>query len=603
LHVPLRLDVYYQHPDQRRELLERWCLEYAPAHFQQQLETFSSDPIVQLRHVCKKIVIWLRTLYCWSRMLPSQALRGSGTIGFSIYVVSEGNDDVSSLISNQGFCAQGQPSSVVTPYGELGWKVFYAPKSIVERFLPQQDPYKTTPARPISIPTPHPAHDHHFRRDSAPTAVQSAPSQNRKVYQRAHSSVTPPHSKPLLSVIRSNSGVGDAPPSTYREEQYQSFQAVETRPPSMPSKNLSGLSLAMMMSDEQDKDSSESTTAATNAATNDQVEKRRAALHHAPPQLSMNNNADQMGTSPGMKKSLTSAGEYGYAYNNHIPWQQIRPHSNATTNNRVSPMDQERTASPSPLQVGTPPTGLLGATPPTGGFLGGATPTMINHSGLIPPRSAVTPPFVRPMGFVGEPPSQPLPPPAESSHATPPASSHATPSHHNGARPVTSLDLLHSSPFLQHPGGSLLSSLSVQDPINTNSVLSGDLRMQAEAALHSYDDHYHPHYEDDDDMPFAVDLPPETGGPADSRTGGDSSSHLAASSAAVTSFAHRCATANRLALFDSVQQQQKAEAKVDMVSSLADQLAEFKTFGASLMEKASESAGDVSTSTPISLRI
>lgn len=598
MHVPLRLDVYYQHPDQRRELLERWCLEYAPAQFQQQLETFSNDPIVQLRHVCKKIVIWLRTLYCWSRMLPSQALRGS-TIGFSIYVVSEGNDDVSSLISNQGFCAQGQPSSVVTPYGELGWKVFYAPKSMVERFLPQKDPYKT-PARPISIPTPHQSNDHHFRRDSAPTAVQSAPSNNRKGYQRAHSSVTPPHSphyKKPLSVIRSNSEVGDVSP-THREEQYQTLQAVEPRP---PSKNLSGLSLAMMMSDEQDKDSSEP----NDAATNNQAEKRRAALHHAPPQLLMNNNSntDQIGTSPGMKKSLTSAGEYGYAYNNHIPWQQIRPSTNATTNNRVSYMDQERTSSPSPLQVGTPPTGFLGATPPTGGFLGGVTPPMINHSGLIPPRSAVTPPFVRPMGFVGEPPSQPLPPPIESSHTTPLAASHATPSHQHGTRPVTSLDLLHSSPFQQHPGGSLLSSLSVQDPINTNSVLSGDLRMQAEAALHSYDDHYHPHYEDDDDMPFAVDSPPPTGGAADSRSGGGSSSHLAASSAAVASFAHRCATANRLALFDSVQQQQKAEPKVDMVSSLADQLAEFKTFGASLMEKASESAGDVSISTPISLRI
>jgi hypothetical protein len=391
-----------------------------------------------------------------------------------------------------------------------------------------------------------------------------------------------------------------------------------------------------MMSDEQDKDSYSETT---NAATNDQAEKRRAALHHAPPQLLMNNNnnnAEQMGTSPGVvRKSLTSAGEYGYAYNNHIPWQQIRPSSNAaTTNSRMShTMDhqeqqQQRTASPSPLlfQVGTPPTGqFLGsttATPPTGaGFLGGVTPPpMVHPSGLIPPRSsAVTPPFVRPMGFVGEPaPSQPvlplLPAAAESSHT---AASHATPSHQqHGARPVTSLDLLHSSPFQQqHPGASLLSSLGgVQDHniINTNnshSVLSGDLRMQAEAALHSYDDHYYPHYEDDDDMPFAVDdsPPPPAGGAADSRSGaGSSSSHLAASSAAVTSFAHRCATANRLALFDSVQQQQQQKAeqpKVDMVSSLADQLAEFKTFGASLMEKASESAGDVSTSTPISLRI
>ena len=540
--------------------------------FPQKLETLSADPIVQLRHVCKKIVIWLRTLYCWSRMLPSQALRGT-TIGFSIYVVSEGNDDVSSLISNQGFLAQGPPSSVVTPYGELGWKVFYAPKSMVQRLLPQKVPYKTQ-SRPI--PTPQANGEPFNRRESAPVAVQalSAP-QNRHMHMRSHSALAPRSPQYQKQTVRSNSGLGPDP-----EEH-------DGGPP--PSKNLSGLSLAMMLSDENIEGEKDSPTEA-----NDQAEKRRAALHHAPPQLLISNNAEAV-ASPVMKRSLASAGEYGYAYNNHIPWQQIRPSNSSTTNNRASPFDTERTVSPSPLQVGTPP-GYLGATPPTAGFWGGATPP-INPSSLIRPRSAVTPPFVRPMGFVGEAPTQPFPPPTDSGALGGPKTVAPASSSH-GAPPVASLDLLHSSPFQQQPAGSLLSSFSVYDPINANGSLGGDLRIYADSTFSAYEDHYHSQGDDEDDMPFAVDSPPATG-PESDANGLASGSH---SAAAVASFAQRCATANRLALFDSVQHQKKDQH--DMVSSLVDQLAEFKTFGASLMngKQPSDSAGDTSTTTPISLR-
>ena len=85
MHVPLRLDVYYQHPPKanneagERELLERWCLEYAPTTSQSHAaglydEQYNNnslghsinynnnnnnvDPIVQLRKVCKNIVVW-----------------------------------------------------------------------------------------------------------------------------------------------------------------------------------------------------------------------------------------------------------------------------------------------------------------------------------------------------------------------------------------------------------------------------------------------------------------------------------------------------------------------------------------------------------------
>ena len=183
MHIPLRLDVYYQHPPStstsetktnqaggERELLERWCLEYAPtpsqpqSHYTDEHNYISGhdsvDPIVQLRKVCKNIVVWLRTLYCHSRLLPAQALRkyhsnssfnnsnssnNNNCIGFSIYVVGEGQDDVSGLLQ-QGFDSEpkpllegsngsGLPSGVPTPYGVLGWRVYLAPKDLVRRLV------------------------------------------------------------------------------------------------------------------------------------------------------------------------------------------------------------------------------------------------------------------------------------------------------------------------------------------------------------------------------------------------------------------------------------------------------------------------------------
>jgi hypothetical protein len=82
-----------------------------------------------------------------------------------------------------------------------------------------------------------------------------------------------------------------------------------------------------------------------------------------------------------------------------------------------------------------------------------------------------------------------------------------------------------------------------------------------------YDD-----YEDHDDMPFAVDT-----APASMTTTPDAS-------AVVASFA----STKRLALFDSHHHAQPPKEE-DVMSSLADQLAEFKSFGASLMVESTTS--------------
>jgi len=141
LHVPLRLDIYYQYDDiepapsndnadgnnpdapqqqqqqqqsqtvQKRDLLERWCIDYIPSsdplasssilgsssgvggygnisavgaqqHRQQQQQqqlggTAHDDILVQLRRVCRRVVVLLRNLHCLTRMMPGYGLHQS----------------------------------------------------------------------------------------------------------------------------------------------------------------------------------------------------------------------------------------------------------------------------------------------------------------------------------------------------------------------------------------------------------------------------------------------------------------------------------------------------------------------------------------------
>ena len=101
--MPLRLDVYYQYVEPsnnkngeaesapqnvRRELLERWCIDYIASKPNQNAatrrnhasntntsnSTSMDDSAAQLRSVCKRIVVFLRTLYSLTRMMPGYKL-------------------------------------------------------------------------------------------------------------------------------------------------------------------------------------------------------------------------------------------------------------------------------------------------------------------------------------------------------------------------------------------------------------------------------------------------------------------------------------------------------------------------------------------------
>lgn len=579
-------------------------------------------------------------------MLPAQALRqrnGRGNdnhVGFSIYVVSEGNDDVTGLVSNQGFSTQGQPHSVLTPYGELGWKVFYAPKPMIQQLIPEVPAYTTNSAhvassissnnsnrsrsRAISQPIPmnnnssdthgirnnnnHTAaawSSDHNKRD--PNAARSAPGNQRSTaYHRSNSDFgsSAPRQAPVMSPrMRRNSAMPMVQQHQVQQMQHpQDPAAVASSPASSntaskpPTKNLSALSLAMMMSDDKNKSNED-------GETREAAEKRRAALHHAPPQFV--NNTSPAAVSPVLKPSnLATAGEYGYGYNNHLPNMRALSASGGMRHDHGSP--------------GHAATTPLSSTPP--GYLLGAGPTPPNSvppvSSLIPPRSSVTPPFVRPAGFVGEPPSQPLSPAASlpAPAATPDVSTISL-------NQQTSLDLLHSSPF-QQPASVFSISNTPLDGEQRQLFNLNDLRPMVGGTLldpryRSEDFYYEQAYGsnlddlEDNNMPFAVDSYSASALTMD-KGGASENNPLLSSASGVASFA--TAPPKRLALFDSMgaSQQNDADnkhksataddktAEDDTMESLADQLAEFKMFGTSLIMGGSEASS--STSTPISLR-
>eukprot|EP00934_Nitzschia_sp_Nitz4_P007243 Nitzschia sp. Nitz4//scaffold12_size214221//32111//34528//NITZ4_001483-RA/size214221-augustus-gene-0.4-mRNA-1//1//CDS//3329534969//7233//frame0 len=662
LHVPLRLDVYYQHTDSRRELLERWCLEYAPKPSHAGFgASHNTNPIVQLRHVCKQIVIWLRSLYCLSRMLPAQALRrqnsNNSAIGFSIYVVSEGNDDVSGLVSSQGFSAQQQPHSVWTPYGELGWKVFYAPKQVVQRLIPEKSPYTTTSsARPIVMTSArqgpplsqqqqqpnsyHPTRDWNRRESDtsampAPGSVvgnvaQSAPHHaSGRMYMRSQSDIS--EAQRHAMAIASSPVIGAMQPSkqknllvgrdTLQHSETQKRVAVSPKLKSMaapptdstavpPAKNRSALSLAMMMAGDQQEDSKGGDTSGVvnqqALAANEAAEKRRMALHHAPPQLSQ---------SPNVRRSpLATAGEYGYAYNSLIPplrSQQKGGGNDGSDGGYGSSAQGGMHASPQ-FASSTP----LGSTPP-GYLLGGPTPPAVvpNLSTLIPPRGTVTPPFTRPMGFVKEAPRQDslLPPSVVSDIHDQSLLSQQEQSHNDGNKlartPMTSLDLLRSSPFQQPVYASMLGGMSghaTEPYMSFGSAINHGQSMEMLGAVGSTAS-MGPRLQSDDheDMPFAVETPEES---VTQSQPGESTSAIGSftSSTMMRDMNH---PPKRLQMFDSglvagASSSGPSTSTHDPIDSLSEQLAEFKSFGESLVVSAPASDGTGSSSVypqPISL--
>jgi Autophagy-related protein 13 len=766
LYVPVRLDVFFQHADGSRELLERWCLEYKTVSSERFLQVegvVTNDPMVQLTHVCKRVVLWLRTLYCWARLLPAHTVgtHTSRQVGFSIYVHADYSDDITDLVTNQGFVSASQRGVgvVTTPYGELGWQVVHCAASKLERLIPTKVPLgiSTRARQPASQPIPmkQPTDERQQRWSQQYFAPRSAPAnrpptytersqqkrleaqkQQQQSFEPSPQQPRPPaiqHQQrgmsydPIRTIHRSATGVTEPqlyphhqhPPSILRSHTtLDDLSSPRRTAPPMPSTDnppervLSGLSLALMMASNDDdnphyKNSPKARTAAREGKDSlggmsseeaTVVEKvRRAALHEMPPHLLEQQQAPPPGA-VAPPHSAAMSGDYGYGYNNHIPWQKIHPSS---SNPALVVQDQQsqlalgfgRTLSTSPASLASSLHGtssspqhtfsLMAQTPPGAAFLG-ATPPMgnggVSGNGLgqfIPPRSSnnnsnrlesksITPPFQpRPAGFLHEPPTLYLEQPATSSTRTTEGADGLSGNKAVAKAPVASLDSLRSSPFQQqnvlslHPESRsfMMSSLSFVPTLGSAShltahgasfvgggagerslwggasgavmpsSLAGSAGLQQHPLFQQSEDYY------SEEMPFAVELPPSfstlgLAGASPSKSGTvatrPSASSYLGNSSALTTLAQKCAAPQqRLKLLEKSHLETEAggtHAPDDgrerpdsnaALSSLADQLNEFRTFGASLHMSdldTSHGAADEhlsaasSTSTPISLR-
>jgi len=445
LHLPLRLEVRYKN----QQLVERWSLEYTL----QKTQPLYGDSIAQLRHVCKKIVIWLRTLYCWTRMLPSFALRGSDL--FYRLEVCEGLErDVPQ------FSFMKSPG-VSTPYGILQYKIWY-------------DPRITKPTtKPIPIVSS-------VNKLPSPTILL----QSKSLPMRGGNHLLSHHSNNL-----DNSSLAFQEPSSFDQSRllHRASSNLENE------KSSKGGTLECSYSLERSNSGNIS---------------RRAALHDPPT----------------------------YAYN-HTP-----SHTTGTSNTPDTKTQAPLSSSPAMYFCSTPPTvpsmPPLSSTPPTTmGFLLPLPAGVKLPTGMVP---TTKPPFSG------------LP------HELAAAAGTTTRQQENNKPdselpPISSLDLLHSSPFNRTAAGGMMSS-AFSSFMGSNEAEW--LRSSTMPAVDCKKDNE----EDEDDMPFAVDDEDSDGsvGIGDIR------------------FTAKYGTP-RLSLLET-----NNSSDEDALQSLAQQLQEFKSYGATL---------------------
>jgi len=452
LHLPLRLEVRYKN----QQLVERWSLEYTL----QKTQPLYGDSITQLRQVCKKIVIWLRTLYCKTRMLPSFALRGSDLF-YRLEVCEGFEGDV------PHFSFMKSPG-VSTPYGILQYKIWY-------------DPRITKPTtKPIPIVSSA------SRKSHSPTILQ----QSKSLPLRGENYLLSHHTNSNLN----NSSLAFQEPSSFDQSRLL-LHRTKSNYENEKSSKVGNLECSYSLE-----------------RSNSGNISRRAALHDPPT----------------------------YAYN-HTPSHSSGTSTKADTTTK---MQAPLSSSPATYFCSTPPTvpptPPLSFTPPTTmGFLLPKAASVQHFSGVVP---------------IAKPPFSGLPHELAAAAGATQQQENIKPD--SELPPISSLDLLHSSPFNKTAAGAMMSSAfssfmgsNEAEWLRNSTMPTVDCKRD--------DNNYE---EEEDDMPFAVD-----DDDSDSSVGiGD------------IRFTAKCGTP-RLSLLET-----NASSDEDALQSIAQQLQEFKSYGATL---------------------
>jgi len=189
LHLPLQLSIYCGN-----ELLEQWWLSFHPGYQTNFAEECPhTDPLVQLRHVCKKVVFFLRSLYCLTRLLPCQRLHETTELKYSLEITHACQEVFQ-------FDMKDLPP-VPTPYGPMAASVWYMPT--IQRFLPEFSRRKAMPIPIAAAPcgstvpqdiTKSAPSQYNFKQPH----IVSSSHPNRPVLRTAHSGVDRRHTPPPL---------------------------------------------------------------------------------------------------------------------------------------------------------------------------------------------------------------------------------------------------------------------------------------------------------------------------------------------------------------------------------------------------------------------
>ena len=178
--------------------MEQWSLSFHPGyqtHFTD--ECPHTDPLVQLRHVCKKVVFFLRSLYCLTRLLPCQRLHNTTELNYSLEITHTCQEVFQ-------FAVRDLPP-VPTPYGPMVASVWYMPT--IQHFLPEFSRRKAMPipivastnsSLPMEIAKSAPSQ---YNIHQQPTISSSHP--NRPELKTSHSLIHGDHQIPPLLLERS----------------------------------------------------------------------------------------------------------------------------------------------------------------------------------------------------------------------------------------------------------------------------------------------------------------------------------------------------------------------------------------------------------------
>lgn len=445
----------------RKELLERWCIDYVATNMDRPNSTNVSalvdDSIAQLRQVCKRVMVLLRTLYTFIRLMPAFHLQQglgvlqksnkgrNGTYGNEAGYYSNKShaepqkfdsnmrtlcgrilftfhaSEADTATSDAAFLSLNAPfskrdlNSIPTPYGLLNLSVLYDSSLNIDRVMTEASDrisLRRTHAIPIhqqSAPIQGPGLINNRPEFNIQNLSISSADNDVAHHHIIHDYATSPslrsrsfsphiqRSKVMLN--KSRSSITDQ--SSYQNDKTTSFHSICNT----SGRVLSGISLALMSDENTAGSNDQLLHPRSHANTVDEfvLSKQRRAFHQPPPSMT---TSSVLQTSNGtIEQSVHShyPSLYAYGYNNgRLINTKTMPIQIASSDKAVADTSMPVNTPPAPAFLGSTPR-LTGSLPIRAALDNESTAaaerygTITNSSDIVSKVRSVSPPFRNPI--------------------------------------------------------------------------------------------------------------------------------------------------------------------------------------------------------------